>query len=171
MQTHENQLFYQPADPHNEPLNNIETKQGFGQLKKRVKKSRSKSRSGSKKRRKSPKRKVSPRGKENKPESKLESQPEIKLSADLQQVTGDAGILAFKTAQCEKYFTKCIQLKQQVNKLKQDLHTKDQLLTRQKSIFKEVKLMKDQWKATEVFRSEQAKQIQALQAENAQLKQ
>ena len=31
------------------------------------------------------------------------------------------GMLAFKTSQCEKYYNKCLKLKQQVSKLKSDM--------------------------------------------------
>ena len=48
-------------------------------------------------------------------------------------------------------------------KLKSALSDKDKLLVKQKNIYKEIKLMKDQWRASETIRSDQAKQIRDLQ--------
>ena len=54
-------------------------------------------------------------------------------------------------------------------KLKQDLQNKEKLLAKQRTIFKEVKLMKDQWRASELLRQEQARQIVELQQQNQAL--
>jgi hypothetical protein len=124
--------------------NNIDTTQGFGHVKPLKKKSKSKQR---KDRSKS----SQGRKKEN---SRINSKnqtlimPEIsvnepKPSPDDLAPGMVTGMLAFKTSQCEKYYNKCLKLKQQVNKLKSELSSKDKLLSKQKSIFKEIKLMKD----------------------------
>jgi len=59
---------------------------------------------------------------------------------------GDAdthNMLVFKTQMCEKYYNKNLQLKSTITQLKKDLANKDKLLCKQRSIWKEIKTMKD----------------------------
>ena len=50
-----------------------------------------------------------------------------------------------------------------MTKLKSQLADKDKLITKQKNIYKEIKTMKDQWRASETIRTDQVKQIRDLQ--------
>ena len=50
-----------------------------------------------------------------------------------------------------------------MTKLKSQLADKEKLISKQKNIYKEIKAMKDQWRASETIRTDQVKQIRDLQ--------
>ena len=69
----------------------------------------------------------------------------------------NANLLYFQTQETEKYRMKCALMKKQMAKVNKAISDKDKIITKQKNIYKEIKLMKDQYRASETIRIEQTK--------------